>query len=320
MKRQLLVDLVERLPQGMLSRAWGWVARRQHPRVGVAVLKRFFVQAAGVDMSEAESPVGDYATLEELFVRRLRPGARRVESEPTAFVSPVDGVVGASGKVEHGTLLQIKGREYGLARLLDDAGEAARFEGGDYTTLYLSPRDYHRVHAPVSGQVADAVLVPGGLLPVFDEAVASVDELFTRNERVVTYLDNPDAGRVAVVKVGATLVGRIRLAYDATVRTNRAGQLRRHLRYDPPHLLTKGAELGAFEMGSTVVVITEPGRVELSRLDPGATVQWGQQIGTVTGPPRRPKAPVRRTASKKKASKKKTTRRRQPRKKTGTPA
>ena len=279
--RRAAVDLVERLPQGVLSRAWGWLARRRRPRLGVEVLKRVFVRAVRIDMSEAESPIGSYATLEDLFLRRLRPGARRIDPDPTALISPVDGSVGAVGEVANGTLLQVKGRPYSLARLLDDDAEAARFEGGRYATLYLSPRDYHRIHAPVSGTVGRATLIPGALMPVFDEAVAAVEELFTRNERLVTYLDSPDAGRVAVVKVGATLVGRISLAYDPTVRTNRAGQLRRRLEYEPAHALTKGAELGAFELGSTVVVVTEPGRVELDRLESDAVVRMGQRLGVV---------------------------------------
>ena len=282
MQRDWLVDVVQHLPQGLVSRAWGWLARRQHPKVGVAAFKRAFVAAVGIDMSEAGAPMASYPTLEDLFVRHLRNGARRIDPEPTALVSPVDGKVGAFGTVQDGLCLQVKGRSYQLAELLGSATEAAHYEGGVYATLYLAPRDYHRIHAPLSGKVAEATLIPGGLLPVFAEAVDRIDSLFARNERIITYLDTPDAGRLAVVKVGATLVGRIALAYDPTVWSNRPGQARQNLRYDPPRLLQKGSELAAFELGSTVVLVAPPGRVTLDGLsETGATVRMGQRIGTV---------------------------------------
>lgn len=276
----------------MVSRAWGWLARRRRPRVGIHAFKRIFVTATGIDMSEAGDSIDTYATLEDLFVRKLRPGARRVDPEPMAVVSPVDGAVGAVGTVEQGMCLQVKGRSYSLADLLDDAAAAARYEGGAYATLYLAPRDYHRIHAPLSGKVAEATLIPGGLMPVFAEALDRVDGLFARNERIITYLDTPDAGRVAVVKVGATLVGRITLAYDSDVWSNQRGQARRHLTYDPPQLLQKGGELGAFELGSTVVLVAEPGRLTLEGLSTGEVVRMGQRIGTVTA-----RAGSRRSAS-----------------------
>lgn len=281
MDKRWVVDLVERVPQGVVSRAWGWLARRRRPRIAVEVLKRVFVSAAGIDMGEARDRIGSYSTLESLFVRELRPGARRVDPDPEALISPVDGRVGMCGTVEDGTLLQVKGRQYQLARLLGDEQQAKRFDGGDYATIYLSPRDYHRIHAPVSGQVAEAALIPGALMPVFQEALDSIDELLARNERLITYIDSPDAGRVAVIKVGATMVGRITAAYDPEIQTNVSGQTRRRLDYDPPRLVQKGAELGAFEMGSTVVLVTEAGRVRLDGLEAGGRVRMGRRIGTL---------------------------------------
>ncbi len=282
----LVVDLTRRLPQAVISRAWGWLARRKHPKVGVALLKRTFVKATGIDMSEAREPIGDYSTLEDLFVRHLKVGARRVEPQPDAVVSPVDGTVGEVGVIEDGTLMQVKGRRYSLARLLDDDVEAKRFEGGAYATLYLAPNDYHRIHAPVAGSVSEGTLIPGALFPVFREALERIDELFARNERIVTYIDNKACGRVAVVKVGATLVGRISLAYDDSVHSNVKGQARAALRYDPPHAMQKGAELGAFELGSTVILVCEEGRVSLEGLRPGRKVRMGQRIGTLEDRPR----------------------------------
>lgn len=289
MNREVVVDIVERLPQAVISRAWGWMARRRRPRAGVSVLKRVFVAATGIDLTESRDSIDDFECLEDLFVRRLRPGTRRVEPDSSAVVSPVDGLVGACGTVEDDTLLQVKGRSYRLSRLLDDEENAARFEGGPYATFYLSPRDYHRIHAPVSGVVQEARVVPGGLLPVFPEALEKVDELFARNERIITYIDTSHAGRVAVVKVGATLVGRISLAYDPDVHTNEKGQVRRTLNYNPPHLIQKGADLGAFELGSTVVLIGEKDGIDLSGIEEGQAIRMGLRVGSVR---RRMKGPV----------------------------
>lgn len=286
-----VVDVTQRLPQAVVSRAWGWLARRKHPSVAVGLLKRTFVAVAGIDLSEAGARVDDFACLEDLFVRHLKPGARRIEPQADAFVSPVDGRIGQHGIIENDTLLQVKGREYRLSRLLDDADEAARYEGGAYVTMYLAPHDYHRIHSPVSGTVTKATVVPGALMPVFAEALNRVDELFARNERLISYVDGA-AGRVSVVKVGATLVGRISVAYDDSLRTNEKGGQRRSVQYDPPHVVQKGAELGAFELGSTVIVIAEPGRVKLEGLNVGDVVRMGQRIGTIVSrkPARKKKA------------------------------
>lgn len=287
MNREWVVDLVERLPQATVSRAWGWLARRRHPRLGVDLLKRTFVKAVGIDMSEAADPIGAYGCLEDLFVRQLKPGARRIDPDPLAVVSPVDGKLGACGAVHMDTCLQVKGRTYSVTRLLDDDVEAARYEGGSYATFYLAPRDYHRIHAPLSGKVAKAALVPGALMPVFTEALHKVDELFARNERVITYLDTESAGRVAVVKVGATLVGRISVTFDSVIQTNVRDQERRHVEYQPPHAIQKGGELGAFELGSTVVLLTEPGKITFDALELGSTVRMGQRVGTIVARKRR---------------------------------
>ncbi|MCK5690322.1 phosphatidylserine decarboxylase [Myxococcota bacterium] len=280
MNKEWVVDIVQRLPQGTISRGWGWLARRRHPRLGVEILKRGFVAAVGIDMNESAEAVGSYKTLEDLFVRTLKTGARRIDPGPDTLVSPVDGKVGACGVVKDGTLLQVKGRSYSLARLLDDEVSARRYEGGMYATIYLSPRDYHRIHSPLSGKISEARLIPGSLFPVFPEALQKIDELFARNERIITYIDNKKAGRVAVIKVGATMVGRIKVEYDPSLITNKSGQPTRTMTYKEPHETLKGAHLAAFELGSTVVLLVEKGRAELD-LTEGVSVQMGQRIGRI---------------------------------------
>ncbi len=139
----------------------------------------------------------------------------------------------------------------------------------------------HRIHAPVAGEVRQASEIPGGLMSVFPEALEQMDSVLASNERLVTYLDTPEAGRVAVVKVGAMLVGCITTTYDQGIGARRSSRIEHH-RYTPPHTLGRGEELGAFRLGSTVVLIAEPGRVRLD-LRPGCKVRMGQSIGTMTG-------------------------------------
>jgi phosphatidylserine decarboxylase len=231
----------------------------------------------GMDLSEAQDPVGSYRSLDELFVRRLRPGARSWPADPAVVGSPVDGVVGAVGGVESGELLQAKGRRYTVAELLDDAEQAPRFEGGSYVTLYLAPRHYHRIHAPVGGTMGWARHVPGRLLPVNRPAVARVDRLFPRNERLAAVIEPPagalevsaaealsggsigatPAGAVAVVAVGAFNVGRITADFDDALVTNRRGARAETREYDPPLAVERGEGLMAFHLGSTVVLLFE---------------------------------------------------------------
>ncbi|MEM6732973.1 MAG: archaetidylserine decarboxylase [Myxococcota bacterium] len=336
MNREWVVDVVARLPQGLVSRAWGWVARRRHPRAGVEALKRTFVAATGIDMREAAEPIGSYQTLEELFTRTLKSGSRRVDPEPHAVVCPVDGAVGACGVVREGIALQVKGRSYPVAKLLGSAAEASRYEGGYYATFYLSPKDYHRIHSPLAGTVSHARVIPGSLMPVFHESLSRVDELFARNERLITYVDHEQAGRVAVVKVGATLVGRICVIYAASLRSNDPKVERLEREYSPPIRVYKGGELGAFELGSTVVLFFEKDAIRPSPIEAGESVRLGERIGTLRAaksekaspaeesakkaPPKKSSASAESTSKKsssKKVAKKKTAKTKAATKKTG---
>jgi phosphatidylserine decarboxylase len=230
----------------------------------------------GMDLSEARDPVDSYRSLDELFVRHLSAGSRSWPAGPGDMGSPVDGVVGASGRIEAGGLLQAKGRGYTVAELLDDAEQAERFEGGAYVTLYLAPRHYHRIHAPVGGALAWARHIPGRLLPVNRPAVARIERLFPRNERLVAVIE-PDAGElevgaeealgggvagagpgaVAVVAVGAFNVGRITADFDERLVTNRRRARAETHEYDPPLAVERGEGLMAFHLGSTVVLLLE---------------------------------------------------------------
>lgn len=282
MNDPLFLALVGLLPQHTVSRFVGGATRLPAPASVHQAAIRAFVRQYQVDVEEAELPLAAYRTFGSFFTRRLKAGARPIAPGDDVPVSPVDGAVSACGIGEAGRLYQAKGRDYALEALLADAAEARRFVGGAYATLYLSPRDYHRIHAPLPGSVLGYSYVPGKLWPVNRPSVRGVPDLFAVNERVVTYLATP-LGHVAVVAVGATCVGRIRLAYEDDVITD-AGRPASKRVYDVPRPIAKGEELGVFEMGSTVILLFEPGRVELdARLTEDAPVKLGEPIGRATG-------------------------------------
>ena len=279
------------LPQAALSRGAGWVADTPLPSSWRRGVLGAFARTVGIDVTEAELPLEQYGSIGDFFVRRLRPGARAWPGDDAALASPVDGVVGRFGTVERGRALQAKGRDYSVAQMLADPAAGERYDGGTYLTIYLSPRHYHRIHAPCGGTIARATHVPGALLPVNAAAVAKVPNLFARNERLICTIDGP-LGRVPVVAVGAYNVGRIsasfeRLRHDAAQhdllwRTNvrdAAGETRN---YDPPIPVRQGDEIMAFHLGSTVVMLFEPGRVELAReLRAGDEVRAGSILGRI---------------------------------------
>lgn len=266
------------LPKNALSRAAGAVLGAPWPRPVLRAAIRGFARAWDVNLAEAERDPDAYGTFTDFFTRRLKPGARPVVSEPDLACSPCDGALGECGVVAEGALLQAKGRPYGLRELLADDGDARAFEGGSYATIYLSPRDYHRVHFPVSGRVTGYTLVPGHLWPVNAMGVAEIDRLFAVNERLITHVEG-ESGRVAIVMVGATVVGKIRVTYD-DVTTNRASERRvRRERLRQPVEVRRGDECGVFEAGSTVLVLFEKERAELlPGMEPGRRIRFGEGL------------------------------------------
>lgn len=276
---RVILAMLGRLPQGAMSRSFGRIADVPLPLTLRRPVLGSFARAVGIDVSEAEQPLEAYGSLNEFFVRRLRPGVRDWPDDAGAVASPVDGVVGQSGTITEGRLIQAKGRAYRAGELLGDEAEAVRYEGGSFITIYLSPRHYHRIHAPVSGDVRVARHLPGTLLPVNEPSVRHVADLFVRNERLVAHLESPTGG-VALVAVGAYNVGRISAAFDPEWHgTNRPGAVRETHEYDPPVHLERGAEIMAFHLGSTVVLLLEPSCPPLrERLAPGTDVRLGEPL------------------------------------------
>lgn len=275
MKDRLLLYLFYLLPKHALSRTAGRLARSPLSRFAIPL----FIRRFRIDTEEAEKPWREYPNLLEFFIRKLKPGARPVDPSPNTGISPVDGVISQLGDITENTLIQTKGMTYRLVDLLGgDSEQAARYEGGKFVTIYLSPRDYHRIHAPADGEVTHVSYIPGHLFPVNDFGVRTIPGLFVRNERLITYLRTA-LGVIAVVKVGATNVGSIRLNFDPKVFTHSAERRGVRKVYETPPRLAKGQEMGRFEFGSTVILLFEPGRVEwTSDWKPGTILKMGQPI------------------------------------------
>ncbi len=267
-------------PKSAYSSVIGASARRTIPRPLRAPLYRAFAAAVGARLDEVDAPLPSFASFGDFFARTLYPGARPVAAAP--LVSPCDGAVGASGAVTDGTLIQAKGHDYGLRDLVVDPALAEQLDGGTFATIYLSPRDYHRVHAPVAGKLTAYHYVPGLRWPVSPRFVEGVDRLFAVNERVVIELASA-WGPVAVVMVAATGVGNVWLSHAGhdTRAWRRTGEFHRAA---ASASLAAGDELGAFLLGSTVVMVLPPGAPALVLPGEGAAVRCGQALtGSLRG-------------------------------------
>lgn len=273
------------LPHHLLSRAAGGLAECRTGWVKNALIKAF-ARRFRVDMGEAlvEEPTA-YEHFNAFFTRALKDGARPLDPAPDAILSPADGAVSQLGTIEQGRLFQAKGHSFSVQELLGgDPATAALFLGGDFATVYLSPKDYHRVHMPLAGTLREMIHVPGKLFSVNRLTAENVPELFARNERVVCLFDT-ERGPMAVVLVGAMIVASIETVWAGVVAPP-PRQVRRW-RYDEaarePIRLEKGAELGRFKLGSTAIVLFGPNQVRWNGdLAPLSPVRMGRAIGQGT--------------------------------------
>lgn len=276
MRDALLIGTLGLVPKNALSRFVGAAAHARLPSFVTVPSVRMFARAYGIDMDEAEHPISHYRTIGELFTRRLKPGVHSIDRRPGVAVSPADGHISNSGRIRDGLLIQVKGRDYDVADLLRDREDGARFANGSWVTVYLSPRDYHRVHHPVEGRITSARYVPGHLWPVNRAAVHHVDDLFCVNERVITHVDSP-IGPVASIMVGATSVGYMTMSYDDELVANR-GRPAALKRYDGGIGIARGDEQGIFHLGSTVVVLFADPDVVPESLVEGQPIRMGDAI------------------------------------------
>jgi phosphatidylserine decarboxylase len=269
-------QLLRVLPRGRITRVMGRLAdARLHPVVADAVVG-LYVRAYEVNLGDTVPPEGSFPSFDAFFTRPLRNGARPIQGDAGAFVSPADGKLEDAGPITAGGRLQIKGRDYEVAELVGDPREIARYEGGQFAIVYLSPRDYHRVHAPVAGKITRVRSLPGEYFPVNSIGERHIPSLFSINRRVAIVIDTEAHGRVTVVMVGAIVVGRITVrAID--VRDVPLGD---HV-IDPPLAVERGDEIGMFHLGSTAVVFAEKGAAPPWRRpqNGGLRILMGEPLG-----------------------------------------
>lgn len=264
------------------SRAMGHLSEARLPPAVMRQVIRSYCRAFRVDLSEAVIPRGGFRTFNEFFTRRLVPEARPVDSDPAVVVSPSDGRVMTVGSVMQGLALQAKGRFYPISMLLGDDDLCRVFEGGPYITIYLSPRDYHRVHVPCDGEVFEVRHLPGRLYTVAPQAANLIADLLPRNERILTRL-RTKFGEVLVAMVGATGVGRMTVAFADLTSNRREREGPKTVVLDPPLQARKGDDLGAFNVGSTVVLFLPPGLWEVIAPPAGEPVRMGQGLFRFSG-------------------------------------
>lgn len=283
MKQRLFIISQYLLPHHLLSRLIGCVAECR-----IDLLKNnlisWFAKRYQVDMSEAQvEDLHAYEHFNAFFTRALKDGARPLDSTAEAILCPADGAISQLGSIEHGRIFQAKGHSFSAVELLGGNSErAAPFMGGQFATVYLSPKDYHRVHMPLAGTLKEMVYVPGRLFSVNQTTAENVPELFARNERVVCLFDT-ERGPMAVVLVGAMIVASVETVWAGLV-TPPKRELK-STRYDAsarqPIELAKGAELGRFKLGSTAIVLFGPQQMQwAASLSAGSAVRMGQLLGT----------------------------------------
>lgn len=279
---QTLWTLVQyALPHHAISRLVYRASRWRTPLT--AALIRSFVRRFGVNLTEAAEPdPSAYPSFNAFFTRALRDDARPLPDDPAAWVSPCDGVLSQFGLAQSGNLIQAKGRDYTVAQLLGgDVALAELFAHSHYATIYLSPKDYHRVHMPLTGRLIQMIHVPGRLFSVSPATVQQVPELFARNERLVCVFETA-AGPMALVLVGAINVAAIETVWAGLV-TPPAGLAvtTRHYAGDTGMIieLARGQEMGRFNLGSTVVALLPSACAFDAALKTGGTVQMGQSLG-----------------------------------------
>jgi phosphatidylserine decarboxylase len=266
------------LPKDAISAVVYRVARSERQWL-VRPLIGWFARTYNVDLSEAEHPeLESYRTFNAFFTRSLRTAARPVAGDRNTVVSPADGTLTQLGEIEADTLLQAKGRSYSLAALLGESGAAVdELRGGSYCTIYLAPHNYHRVHAPLGGTLERTRYIPGRRFSVSRATAAAIDRIFCRNERVVCWFTTA-AGPMVVVLVGALNVSSVSTFNRGEIASGAA----REWRENTPVPLERGAEVGRFNLGSTVIVLFAPGAVRWDpRLADGMPVAMGVPLGRV---------------------------------------
>ena len=281
----LKVNLQYITPKHLLSRIVGKLAHVELGRVTTFFIKSFIKQY-NVDMTEAlHSQPEHYASFNDFFTRALKPDVRSIDERENVVIHAVDGTISQFGDIDSDRIIQAKGHDFSLTSLLGGKPDiAAPYKNGKFATVYLAPRDYHRIHMPIDGTLTDMLYIPGELFSVNPLTAQNIPDLFARNERVVAIFDT-EIGKMAMVLVGATIVASIETVWAGTV-TPPTGKNVQHWSYDKDteasvHL-SKGDELGRFKLGSTIVVCFEQDTIDFDALAPGQVTRLGEPMAYIT--------------------------------------
>ena len=272
------------LPHHVLSRLVLWATRQESRATPAAI--RWFARRFDVDMKDAiEENLGSYTSFNRFFTRALKPEARPIDQETHSICSPADGRISAIGEISEGRIYQAKGRDYSLEVLIGgDQNAAKRLANGGFTTIYLSPRDYHRLHMPVAGTLVSQTHIPGRLFSVGPHTVRALPNLFARNERVIAQFET-EAGLMALVLVGAINVAAIETVWHGLVTPPQRRSINTiNYRDEQAVNLAKGDEMGRFNMGSTIIVLMENPVTWRVDMQAGDAVRMGQYLGSLPVP------------------------------------
>lgn len=277
---RLFILLQYCLPQHLLSRLLGRLALCRIRGIKNFLI-RIFIKRYRVDLSEAQrqSPE-EFTCFNDFFTRHLKEGIRPVDQSSNAIVSPVDGAISAFGDIESDRIFQAKGKHFTLQALLGgDPGLSECFHGGKFATIYLAPRDYHRIHMPLQGTLREMTYIPGKLFSVNQVTAAHIDRLFARNERAICVFETGQRP-MALVLVGAMIVAGIETVWAGQVAPGKSGHHREQYQGQAPITISKGEEMGLFKLGSTVIMLFPPDSMQWSpSVQDGSRLHMGQQIG-----------------------------------------
>ena len=279
---RLFIALQHIIPQHLLSKMM-WKLTRCEYKWLLKLILPFFIRQFKVNMAEAKnSDWKSYSSFNEFFTRELNENAREVCSEEKSIASPVDGAISQLGEINNDLIFQAKGHAYSLTQLLGDREDlGATFKNGEFNTIYLSPKDYHRIHMPIDGTLKEMIHVPGELFSVNPTTVENVPALFARNERVICLFDT-DAGPMAMILVGAIFVGSIETVWHGEVTPPTAKEIRNWMYEEKELKYVKGQEMGRFNMGSTVILLHAKNKMDWAKeLKAEQAVRLGEAIGII---------------------------------------
>lgn len=266
------------LPKGFISRIFGYISLVPLPAAAMKRIILWYSAKYGVNLEEAEMPLESFINFNSFFTRKLKRDARKIAVNRNSVIAPTDSRIDQFGDIKNSSILQAKGIDYSLYELVPSQ-EAEKFVDGKYITLYLSPGDYHRIHSPVSGKITGFFSIPGKLYTVQEFMVKGFKNLFSVNERLITYIQT-DRGTAAVCKIGAMNVGKISLSYNDCV-TNRFFRSKKEFFFqeDQRPVVKKGDEIGIFNLGSTVILLFQKEMIKFEKLKVGQKVKVGEKIG-----------------------------------------